>query len=202
MSSDFASLKPLPNEPPNAYQAFSDYVNMGAERSIRDLLARYKQQPPNETPTHQFDTLADWSGKFEWQRRLKDYLEELSVWQATKQRERLEKFNERVWRGYEKLAKKVEDMMDTVEQQKITRRQRIPDPNNPDAEIEVIRMRVNTVEVEQLVRSFGQLGKDLRVQLGLPTHLDVTSKGERIKGYITASPDDWDTEDDHAPEDH
>jgi hypothetical protein len=180
-----------------------DYVNMGPERSIRDLLARYKERPSNEVPTRQFDTLAEWSGKYEWQRRLKDYLEEMAVWQATKQRERLEKFNERVWRGYEKLAKKVEDMMETVEQQKITRRQRVPDPQNPQAEIEVIRMRVNTGEMHELVKAFGQLGKDLRVQLGLPTHLDVTSKGERLKGYsVEAHPDQWDTDDDQPPADN
>jgi hypothetical protein len=200
MTSDFASLKPLAQETPSAYQAFTDYIHMGESRSIRDLQETYverkRSNPEAIVPSVEMTTLFGWSTTYEWQRRLKDYLEEMAVWQATKQRERLEKFNERVWRGYEKLAKKVEDMMETVEQQKITRRQRVPDPQNSQAEIEVIRMRVNTSEMHELVRAFGQLGKDLRVQLGLPTHLDVTSKGERVKGYsVTASPEDWDTDD-------
>lgn len=177
MSDEFQSLKPKRNEPPDAYQAFLDYVNMGTERSLRLLTAKYKERSADKAdtiPSDNFTTLAKWSTRYGWQERVKAYIEELAQINASVQREEMEKFQERVWKDYNRLAKKIEDMIDTVEQQKITRRQRVPDPNNPSGEIEVIRMKVNVHDLQVLVNTFGQLGKDLRAQLGLPTKIAAT----------------------------
>lgn len=193
-SADFESLNRLHGETPRAYQAFLDYIQMGTGRSLRALHAQYVSVDGKQPPTRTWDTIQDWSRLNKWQERLADYLQELTQHQAIKQRERLEGFNERLWNDYEKLAGHIEDMLDTFENQRITRRTRVADPTDPTGvrQMEVVRMKVNVRDLRDLVNTFGQLGKDLRTQLGLPNHVDVTSKGDKVKGVIGFDPAEWD----------
>lgn len=61
-----------------ANQALIDYAQMGKERSLRKLAARYLQQrdqqqqagEPANVPTVRVETLEDWSRKYHWQDRV------------------------------------------------------------------------------------------------------------------------------------
>lgn len=55
---------------PKAAEAFDDFVAMGPTRSLRKLVASYRQRPVNEAPTIRFETLAEWSSRYQWQDRL------------------------------------------------------------------------------------------------------------------------------------
>ena len=65
-------------ETPEAKQAFNDYLRLGPERSLRDLVALYWQQSGNgiSVPTRRFRTLADWSIAHSWQARLAEIAEQ------------------------------------------------------------------------------------------------------------------------------
>lgn len=180
----FDSLRQLPNETVKAYTAFLDYVNMGAGRSIRKLHEEYLRQTVGKPPTKSKETLEDWSSAHKWQDRLGQYLVELQTRQLLKQKERLEQFNENVWQTYTRFAELVQEAVQEYDKTKITKRTRVPDPRNPGSEIEVVHLKTNIEGLQRLVETFGKLGKDLRVQLGLPQAIDMTSKGEEILSPI------------------
>ena len=55
---------------PKAAEAFDDFVSLGPSRSLRKLIASYRQRSANESPTVRFETLAEWSSRYQWQDRL------------------------------------------------------------------------------------------------------------------------------------
>lgn len=63
-------LDRLADETIKANAAFRDYVAMGPGRSLRELLRRYNEPNTQKPPTKHFATLAEWSTRFYWQRRL------------------------------------------------------------------------------------------------------------------------------------
>jgi hypothetical protein len=180
----FDALRQVPNETNKAYAAFLDYINMGAGRSLRKLHEEYLRQTVGKPPTKTIDTLEEWSSTHKWQDRLTQYLVELQTRQQKKQQERLELFNENVWETYMELATLVKEAVTSHEKNRVTKRTRVPDPRNPEQEIEVVTMKANVEGLQRLVDSFGKLGKDLRAQLGLPQAIDMTSKGEEIMSPI------------------
>lgn len=196
--SEWKALRKLDEETPRAYATFLAYVDMGPLRSLSALQARLQSETEGKPTTRRkfpvpnIQTLEEWSAKFQWQKRLGDYLEELAMSQADRQRERLEFFNEDIWQGYLKLREHVAGMVAQFDNLKVTKRRRVSRPDNPDEEMEIVTMRANVRDLSELVRAFGQLGKDLRAQLGLPTAVDITSGGQALKAYVTISPDDWD----------
>ena len=178
------ALRQVPNETNKAYAAFLDYINMGAGRSLRKLHEEYLRQTVGKPPTKTIFTLEEWSSAHKWQDRLTQYLMELQTRQQKKQQERLELFNENVWQTYMELATLVKEAVTNHEKNRVTKRTRVPDPRDPDREIEVVTMKANLEGLQRLVDSFGKLGKDLRAQLGLPQAIDMTSKGEEIMSPI------------------
>jgi len=180
----FDALRQVPNETNKAYAAFLDYINMGAGRSLRKLHEEYLRQTVGKPPTKTIFTLEEWSSAHKWQDRLTQYLMELQTRQQKKQQERLELFNENVWQTYMELATLVKEAVTNHEKNRVTKRTRVPDPRDPDREIEVVTMKANLEGLQRLVDSFGKLGKDLRAQLGLPQAIDMTSKGEEIMSPI------------------
>jgi hypothetical protein len=66
-------------ESSKAVQACNDYLRMGPSRSLRQLTRQYNDMPRNTTPTHSFDTLGDWSGRYGWQERAVLYDSELEA---------------------------------------------------------------------------------------------------------------------------
>ena len=54
-------------------QACNDYLRMGPGRSLRDLVARYRDAGRNTTPTRSFSTLGDWSPRYGWVERAAQY---------------------------------------------------------------------------------------------------------------------------------
>lgn len=191
----FASLNKLDDETPAAYTAFMDYVQMGADRSLRKLVEQYRQQKVSKPPTTRLETLADWSRHHRWQVRVSAYLQELQKLNAEKQKEHMESFNANVWGVYRRLMLHVDRVIDEFDESTVVRKTRKPHPTKENVELEIILMKPNTKELTELVKAAGQLGKDVRAQLGLPMHIDVTTMGEKIKGYTNVNPDDWDDDD-------
>lgn len=61
-------LERIDGETKRANAAFADYALLGAARSYRSLLARYKSQV-EQPPTRSWNTLTAWASKFEWVER-------------------------------------------------------------------------------------------------------------------------------------
>lgn len=107
-------LARLRGESKKANQALRDYCLMGPGRSLRNLLALYRDQSTTarQPPTRRLSTLRSWSSKYEWQARL-------SGWAAMKQAQdeaewdkRRDEFRRRAyelaWAGLDKFG----DMLD------------------------------------------------------------------------------------------
>jgi len=60
------------HETPKARQAFTDYVNMGPNRSLKTLSERY-QGNPEGSPTKSLRRLKNWSIAFHWQEKLQEH---------------------------------------------------------------------------------------------------------------------------------
>lgn len=58
-----------------AYEAFMEYLNQGAARSIRRLCAEYRERAAAgvPVPTRRLSTIQDWSIKHRWQERIAAY---------------------------------------------------------------------------------------------------------------------------------
>ena len=84
-----------------AHRAFMDYCRMGPKRSLRQLLARYREQreqdvgrkpyePGTENPpTIYWNTLTDWSRRHHWQDRV-------AFWDAEQERIRTEEHQQKI----------------------------------------------------------------------------------------------------------
>lgn len=188
----YPSLKQLPDESPAAYQAFIDYIDMGWERSINALIARYRKEKEAGTqiPSTRFATIAGWSGRFKWQERLGKYREDAAAQAIAQQRDYLDENIAWQLKMHRKLREQIESMVARFDELKIAKKTRVPDPRNPGQEIEVVYQRVNMVDLERLVKTYSELGEKLRKQLGLPDKVELTTPG--VKTYIGFSPDEWD----------
>jgi len=102
------SLARQAGETPKAHAAFLDYVRMGPGRSLRKLHERYCQQSGNEPatespPTQRLRTLADWSVRFDWQKRLAAYKDERDRHDQERWEARRRAVRERDWDAGEEL---------------------------------------------------------------------------------------------------
>jgi len=102
------SLARQAGETPKAHAAFLDYVRMGPGRSLRKLHERYCQQSDNEPatespPTQRLRTLADWSVRFAWQKRLAAYKDERDRHDQERWEARRRAVRERDWDAGEEL---------------------------------------------------------------------------------------------------
>lgn len=190
MIDDSLALQPLDKETPNAYQAFCDYTEMGANRSIRRLHAQYQQS--DNAPSRNYGTIASWSKRYEWQRRIKDWQAENALVSLRNNREAFDAHVSRVLPMVNRLAEHIEQMLDTFQQLRVTRRQLIQHPSDPTRQIESVQTKVNARDLRELVSAFGTMNKDLRTMLGLPTVTEIQGSSSVIKTYVTISPDDWD----------
>lgn len=200
MATDLHFLEPLSNETPNAYQAFCDYVEMGYLRSLTKLQHQY-QARTDHVPTRQITTLKTWSKKYEWQQRLNQYQQSIAI---QSQQSRIEAYNVHIDQALpmaESLLTHIGQMLGDFQRLRTTRRQVIDDPRDshlPEDQrrrIESIQTKVNVNDLQKLIAAYGQLNRDLRTALGLPTVTEIQGIGETIiKTYVGVTPDDWDTE--------
>ncbi len=77
MSDELLAGTRQPRESPKAIAACNDYLSMGGGRSLRDLYKKYtkttkEQQRTNNDlpPTRTFRTIADWSSRYGWMKRV------------------------------------------------------------------------------------------------------------------------------------
>lgn len=194
---EFKSLNPMPSEGDDAYKAFMDFVEMGPKRSLRKLHEQYRQSEA-KVGTKMLSTIKEWNSRFEWQRRVLEYQQEMFQRMAISNQEVYSSFVSRAVPMVERLLNEVDTMLTNFAQLHVTRRDMIADPRdaalppNQQRQMETIRMRVNTRELQQLVATTGQLLKDARTALGLPQVTEVKLDASAIKTYQTISPDDWD----------
>ncbi len=69
------------HETAKAAQAFADYVDLGPDRSIRNLHAEYLKRSQSGTkplPTQRLGTLKEWSSRFGWQDRITEAINQCS----------------------------------------------------------------------------------------------------------------------------
>lgn len=76
------ALARVKGESDKAHTAFLDYIRLGPDRSLRKLHARYRVQSGGKAgaetapPTKRLNTLANWSSRYQWQKRLAAYKQE------------------------------------------------------------------------------------------------------------------------------
>lgn len=86
----------LPNETDRAWQAYQDFRDMGAGRTVRELGRRYKEQKGNKStpPTSSYQTLKNWAFENNWNERVR-------AWDAEQQRRDIESQKEARRRQWE-----------------------------------------------------------------------------------------------------
>jgi hypothetical protein len=187
---EFVSLRKLAEETDRAYEAFLEYVALGADRSLMRLEANRQSNVKPAT----LRTLQEWSAKHRWQERLADYLLELAQAQAKVQKERMLKANTDAWKRHQRILERLDAMIDKFENDKVTRRRRVPDPRNEGQEIEVVTLAPNVLDLRRLAETFSKL-QDNMLELGGGTpnrvSVDLPAGGAGVKAYITISPDHW-----------
>jgi phosphoglycolate phosphatase-like HAD superfamily hydrolase len=101
-------------ETAKANAALRDYVLMGAGRSLRSLMERYRAQfahDPDTVPTIRWATLSRWSSHYDWQARLERF-EDLETDRAlVTWRQRQDEIREHEWDATEKLLARAEQML-------------------------------------------------------------------------------------------
>ena len=87
-----------PTETPKAAQAFQQYCLLGPSRSLRILTKQHQNRPQNapKTPpdSWRLESLHDWSAKYHWQERVKEYDREQSDLQRIAKAEAIAKYQE------------------------------------------------------------------------------------------------------------
>ena len=159
------------HESRRASAALRDYAQMGPARSLRALGAQYANRPLTEKPpTRYWKTLAGWSKRFSWQARV-------AHWEKLEQEREEAEYREerRAWRHKRRQA--VGGAFARVAQA-------------------LAGADVEGLPFDRVARAMAIVFEELRKEYGDEvTRLDVTSGGERIKGYCIVSPDDWDAKD-------
>jgi hypothetical protein len=94
----------------------------------------------------------------------------------------------------EKLDEVFDAMIADLGTMRITQQSIVPDPRDPTGKtmIERITLKLNTGELAELVRAFGQLNKDVNTVMGVPNKVDVSSNGKPVAWptFITVAGDD------------
>lgn len=90
------------NETDKAVQSCNDWLRMGPGRSLVDLLKQYTDGYSGVPPTTVYQTLKNWSKKFDWPKRASDYD---ATWEQRKNAERERVFNEGLALDYERVRK-------------------------------------------------------------------------------------------------
>jgi hypothetical protein len=183
------TLSRLPKESATAYEAFIDYAELGASRSLAALCRLYcgRSGAKKRPPTTRLNTLKAWSSKFRWQERLMDYMTEV-----------FDRRREKMLLKAEKLDEAFDHQILELQKLRITRRGFVDDPRDMDKpadqrrKIESITLKLNTSELAELVRAFGQLNKDVNAVMGVPNKVDVSSNGKPVAWptFITVAGDD------------
>lgn len=194
---DWESLKKLDTEKTPAYQAFLDYVAQGPGRSLHKLYEEYVSRTDDDPapPTRNERTIDEWSLKHEWQKRIAAYLGEQRKALGNRQKEQYVKLADKGMAQIEKLIEMTDDMLKEFALMRITKRRRVKDPNNPGKEIETVQLKVNTADLNNLIKAHADLQKNLRLALGEKTTVEMDASADgKVKLYIGVSPDDWDDE--------
>lgn len=83
-----------PNETPKAAQAFQQYCLMGPSRSIRKLANLPQILSKTQAKDASVESLFNWSAKYHWQERVKDYDREQSELQRIARADAIAKYQE------------------------------------------------------------------------------------------------------------
>lgn len=83
----------VPKESANAYQAYLDYRDLGSGRSLQKLVEKRRQSGGKTTV--RLRTLEEWSSRFNWQERVKQYLAEEAAERAETRRKQREEMEDR-----------------------------------------------------------------------------------------------------------
>lgn len=78
MATDVLPVR-LKGETVKSYQAFIDYCQMGAARSLADLHQTYTEGTPEKAPTRQLRTIKGWSSRWHWQERVAEYSQNVNA---------------------------------------------------------------------------------------------------------------------------
>jgi hypothetical protein len=190
----YPSLAKRDDENAAQYQAFIDYISLGWDRSLDKLRAQYIDalKEHQKVPTKQRRTLGEWSMRYEWQKRLGQWREEVAAQTIRHQEEYLQDNIAWQLKMHAKLRAQIESMVARFDELRITRKATVDDPRNPGQKMEVVHQRVNVRDLETLVKTYSELGEKLRRQLGLKESISLEIPG--VKAYIGFSPEEWDAE--------
>lgn len=196
-----------------AYQALMDYLAMGSVRSLSKLLAQYQTytKPP---PTKYLNTLKSWSDKNEWQKRIKQYLDDIEAEAADKVRQRLLAMADRDYEDGDKLRQIAMEVL-AAEAPNFYRTTRKVIPGKPQvvdvngkiiqpgtAEQVVVMVRLDVSNIIRAVRN----GSDLQHR-SVPKTTEISPADENGRVIITetinipATPPELDLEPDEAEDD-
>jgi hypothetical protein len=146
--SAWEALAPRERESKAAYTAFLDYVRMGPRRSMRQLHARYVQQPSSSplaesAPTTKVNTLFTWSTRHGWQDRLTAYQEERDRREQEAWEARRKAVRQADWEAGEALRDLAADILaETPNFLKTTRRLVKGKGGQPDREVITVGIEI------------------------------------------------------------
>lgn len=174
------ALSKLTTESSKQYRAFCDYYEMGADRSMPKLQRMYVAlaQDGQTPPTTSIKTLSNWSAKNQWARRIDMSVNAVTPDRPAARQQKLNDLEDQVWRIHAKILGNIEAAIDAYQTHKDVK---IYTEEIDGKECLVIERAVNTDDLLKLTRSFGELGKDLRKQLGLPDVVEVKDSPGSIR---------------------
>ncbi|HML22101.1 MAG TPA: hypothetical protein PKD09_10645 [Aggregatilinea sp.] len=199
-----AECEQLASETNKAYAAFMDYCRLGPGRSLAKLLDRYQTEtkpgpdlPPIVPPTKRLATLKDWSGRFDWQKRVEAWDKaqdeaEQALWEARRRRIR-----EADWTAGESLRKLAAQLLEQTPQFFKTTR-RLVKGQNGAADREVITLALDQATLFKAIELASKLQRQAAelYDVHRMEHSGIDGGEIPIKLYGSGfSPDDWDDDD-------
>lgn len=187
-----------PGETSRANQALRDYYAQGPTRSLRKLLANYREQiaanPASQPPTRRLQTLTSWSMDLAWQLRV-EAQEELDrkaeaaarqqaiEEQARLWAERRQALREADWNDAESLRKLTRAILaDAPKYIKTTRRVVKGEGGNPDREIITVGIDVNlAVRAAEVGSKMQRLAADMETDHQLVEEIEPGEDIETIR---------------------
>lgn len=167
-----------------ANAAFRDYVRMGVNKSLRDLLDKYKANP-DEAPTTQWATISLWSADYYWVKRKEAYDDnQLAADQAAYEARRREIMESGLALVHERIFKltalfsqleeylKDEDLVWLKETKQVI--EGADDEDKAAKIIEIVKMRFNSPLFEQFRLTLDDISKEM---------------GQRVKKTELSGPD-------------
>lgn len=188
MLSQQSSWSKQPKESDRAYQAFTVYRDMGAERSLDKayvLLWTQKHQnttktAPKEAPRH----WSEWSSKFAWVERAKAFDAHLDAQLQRQFEDELILKRQQVIR--QELADAELQLMkwhEMLNRTPLHMQGRSARKKKADAsDVDIVFAQLSIDDWYKLSRWRGEIGDQMRRALGMPTQrTDLTSGGERLQ---------------------